>query len=150
MIVFGFYERIDGIIKLSELKERASMAGGFIIVAHPFRGFLTFGVGQLGLTLEKAMERPLFQWVDAVEVLNSKVTEKENAFSREVALGLALPATGGSDAHKVSEVGLYATFFPRNIRDEGDLVEALKNGNYRPVAFRKERGLRGVGSGRTL
>ena len=135
MIVFGFYERIDGIIKLSELKERGSKAGGFIIVAHPFRGFLTLGVGQLGLTPEKAMERPLFQWVDAVEVLNSKVTEKENAFSREVALGLALPATGGSDAHKVSEVGLYAPFFSRNIRDEGDLVEALKNGNYRPVAF---------------
>jgi hypothetical protein len=145
MIVFGFYERIDGIIKLSELRERVSKAGGFIIVAHPFRGFLTFGVGHLGLTPEKAMKRPLFQWVDAVEVLNSKVTEKENAFSLKVASGLGLPGTGGSDAHEVSQVGHYATAFSRDIRDEGDLVEALKSRVYRPIAYRKENGLRRVG-----
>jgi predicted metal-dependent phosphoesterase TrpH len=137
MVVFGLYKDIKGIVKLEDLREEVMKAGGFIIVAHPFRGFLTFGVGQLGLTPEKAMERPLFKCVDAVEVMNSKVTEKENSFAAKVAEGLGLPATGGSDAHEVSEVGIYATRFSRIIHDEKDLIEALKEGNYMPVAFKK-------------
>ncbi|MCP4667082.1 MAG: PHP domain-containing protein, partial [Deltaproteobacteria bacterium] len=111
MVVFGLYKDIQGIIQLKELREEVRRAGGFMIVAHPFRGFLTFGVGQLGLTPEKAMERPLLKMVDAVEVLNGKVTEQENRFASEVAAGLGLPVTGGSDAHEVDEVGVYATRF---------------------------------------
>jgi predicted metal-dependent phosphoesterase TrpH len=139
MLVFGFERAVDGIIKLEQLKGEVSEARGFIIAAHPFRGFLTFGIGKLGLTPEKAMEREMFRHVDGVEVLNSKVTAKENSFAREVAAGLGLPGTGGSDAHEVSEVGIYATRFPDGIRDERDLVEALKRGNYEPLAFKKER-----------
>ena len=115
MLVFGLEEDIKGIIDLEELRKKVLRAGAFIIAAHPFRGFLTFGIGQLGLTLEKAMLRPLFQHVDGIEVLNSKVSEKENQFSTRVAAGLALPGTGGSDAHEVEEVGIYATrFFDKN------------------------------------
>ena len=140
MLVFGLYKDIQGIIKLEDLRKEVDKVGGFIIVAHPFRGFLVFNVGQLGLTPEKAMERPLFKYVDAVEVLNGKVTEKENSFARKVAEGLGLPVTGGSDAHEVSEVGTYATVFPVSIKDENDLINALKTGNYSPIAFKKERG----------
>ena len=139
MLVFGLEEDIKGIIKLEALREKVLGASGFIIVAHPFRGFVIFGVGQLGLTPEKAMEKSLFKWVDAVEVLNSKVTEKENNLASIVADGLGLAATGGSDAHEVSEVGIYATQFSDIIKDEKDLIEALKNGSYSPIAFRKER-----------
>ena len=138
MVVFGLEKDIQGIITLEDLKKEVDQAGGFIIVAHPFRGFLTFGVGQLGLTPEKAMERPLFQSVDAVEVLNSKVTVKENAFAAQVAAGLNLPQTGGSDAHEVEEVGIYATRFAAAIRNETDLINALKTGKYVPVAFRRK------------
>ena len=137
MLVFGFDENIQGIIKLEELAEKVKKANGFIIVAHPFRGFLTFNVGELGLTPEKAMERPLFNYVDAVEVLNGKVTEKENGFAGQVAKGLGLPVTGGSDAHEVFEVGRYATRFFSKINDENDLVNALKTGDFEPVVFRK-------------
>lgn len=137
MLVFGFDKDIQGIIGLEELKSQVMDAGGFIIAAHPFRGFLTFNVGWLGLTPEKAMERPLFKLVDAVETLNGKVTEKENSFASEVAAGLGLPATGGSDAHEVHEVGAYATLFTVAIRNEIELIEALKKGDYSPIAFRK-------------
>ena len=140
MLVFGFDEDIQGVIRLDELRRKVLKTGGFIIAAHPFRGFLTFGIGQLGLTPEKAMERPLFQHVDAVEVLNSKVSDKENRFSSQVAAGLGLPGTGGSDAHEVEEVGVYATRFSDTITNEEELVEALKRGNYSPVAFRAEIG----------
>jgi hypothetical protein len=86
------------------------------------------------------MERPLFRWVDAIEVLNSKVTEKENAFAREVGEGLNLHLTGGSDAHEVNEIGIYATAFVGCIENEKQLIEALNDGGYSPVAYRKERG----------
>lgn len=140
MITFGLEEEIQGIIKLEDLRRKVLQAGGFMIVAHPFRGFLLFGTGHLGMTPEKAMERPLFRSVDAVEVLNGKVTERENATASEVAAGLGLPVTGGSDAHEVSEVGLCATRFFCAITNEEQLLEALKTGNYSPMAFRKERG----------
>jgi len=140
VVVFGLEKNIKGIIKLEELRQVVTKAGGFMIVAHPFRGFLTFNVGQLGLTPEKAMERFLFKQVDAVEVLNSKVTEQENSFASEVAVGLGLPTTGGSDAHEVTEVGIYATRFADLIEDEKGLIEALKGGDYSPVAFRREKG----------
>lgn len=139
MIVFGLDRSITGIIKLDELRDMVLKVDGFMIVAHPFRGFLTFGVGQLGLTPEKAMARPLFRSVDAIEVLNSKVTEKENGFASEVALGLGLPTTGGSDAHEVSEVGIYATQFSGFIKNETGLIEALRTGAYSPIAFRGNR-----------
>ncbi len=141
MLVFGLERDVRGIIKLQDLRREVLAAGGFLIVAHPFRGFLTFSGEQLGLTPEKAARRPLFQFVDAVEVLNGKVTAKENGFASSVAASLGLPATGGSDAHEVSEVGTYATRFFGEIRTEAELMRALKSKEYVPVAFRRETGV---------
>ncbi|MCD6272502.1 MAG: PHP domain-containing protein [Deltaproteobacteria bacterium] len=137
MLVFGLSRDIKGIIRLKDLRDEVDRAGGFLIAAHPFRGFLTFGIGELGLSAEKAMQRPLFKYVDALEVMNGKVTEKENLFAAEVAHGLGLPATGGSDAHEVSETGLYATRFLEKIKGERDLITALKSGKYMSVEYRK-------------
>jgi predicted metal-dependent phosphoesterase TrpH len=139
ILVFGLGKEIKGIIKLEELRAEVLAVGGYMIVAHPFRGFLVFNTGQLGLTPEKAMERALFRNVDAIEVLNGKVTESENDFAAEVAQGLGAPGTGGSDAHTVQEVGIYATRFSGIIRNEVDLVEALKGGNYDAVTFRNRQ-----------
>ena len=139
MLVFGMYKDIQGIIKLEDLKKEVLKADGFMIAAHPFRGFLVFGAGQLGLTAEKAKTRALFHFVDAIEVLNGKVTKNENKLAAEVAVGLKLPATGGSDAHEVYEVGKYATRFVSGISDEKELLAALKSGDYNAVTFRKER-----------
>ncbi len=139
VLVFGFDRDIKGIIRLEELNREVKKAKGFIIAAHPFRGFLIVGPGQLGLTLEKAMARKLFKFVDAIEVLNGKVTEKENNFALEVAQALKLPCTGGSDAHEIDEVGCYATCFDDEIETEIDLLHALKSGNFYPVIFKKSK-----------
>lgn len=136
ILVFGLEEDVREIVSLAELRRKVLAAGGFMIATHPFRGFLTFGIGHLGLTVEKAMERPVFKLVDAVEVLNGKVAEQENSFAAKVAQGLRLPATGGSDAHGAGEVGLYATRFPGPVQNEQDLIAALKKGDYSPVRLR--------------
>ena len=136
MLVFGFHEDIQGIIKLVELKKRVAAVEGFIVAAHPFRGFLTFGADDVGLTTEEAMAREMFQSVDGVETMNGKVTATENGLAQKVANGLGLSATGGSDAHDISTLGTYATAFERTINSERELLSALKNGRYQPVVFR--------------
>jgi predicted metal-dependent phosphoesterase TrpH len=138
VLVFGFETAVAGIVKLADLAPRVRQAGGYLIAAHPFRGFLTFGSDELGLTTEKAAARPMFRLVDALEVLNGKVTPDENAFSAKVAAALNLPATGGSDAHEVAEIGQYATRFSVAIHNESELIESLHSGRYTPVAYRKE------------
>jgi predicted metal-dependent phosphoesterase TrpH len=140
MLVFGLDEDIKGIISIESLRKKVVAANGFMIAAHPFRGFLTFDAAHLGMTPQKAMQNPLFKQVDALEVLNGKVTPRENQFAHQVAAGLNLPATGGSDAHEVSEVGRYATRFSRPIQNEAELVAALKSDHYAAVAYRKESG----------
>jgi predicted metal-dependent phosphoesterase TrpH len=138
ILVVGLEENIQGVIKLEYLREKVLKAQGFMIAAHPFRGFLTFGIGYLGLTPQKASLRPVFREVDAVEIMNSRVSEKENGFAAQVAEILGLPVIGGSDAHKPGEVGRYATRFADPIRNERDLIAALKKGHFSPVAFREQ------------
>jgi predicted metal-dependent phosphoesterase TrpH len=136
MLVFGMHENVQGIIKLEDLKQMVDNAGGYIIAAHPFRGFLIFNTSEIGLTVEKAMQRPALKMVHALEVLNGKVTKRENKFACQVAEGLNMPATGGSDAHDVDGVGKYATCFDVPIANENELVAALKSGAYSAVRFR--------------
>jgi hypothetical protein len=45
------------------------------------------------------------------------------------------PALGGSDAHLVERIGLFATEFRNTLRNERDFLEALRNGTFRPVAW---------------
>ncbi len=147
MLVFGMYQDVKGIINLGDLRKLVEAAGGFMIAAHPFRGFLVFNTSQIGMTVEKAMQRPVFQQVDAMEVLNGKVTRPENDFAAQVATGMKLPATGGSDAHAIGDVGRYVTCFRQRIENEEDLVTALRQGDYIPFMYRKfrQQGERDVG-----
>jgi len=142
MLVFGMYTDVKGIIKLTDLRKMVDEVDGFLIAAHPFRGFLVFNASQIGLTVEKAMQRSAYNQVHSLEILNGKVTEMENHFAGKVAAGLNLPATGGSDAHEISGVGKYATRFRHPIENEMELVRALKSGQYEPCAFRKESGFK--------
>jgi len=139
MVVFGLDEDIQGIIALKDLAEKVAAVDGFMIAAHPFRGFLAVSGDKLGLDVEKAANRPMFSLVDGVETLNSKVTVDENRFCGQVTKALDLPATGGSDAHIAAEVGVYATRFSRVIKNEEELIAALKAGDGVPVDFRNTK-----------
>jgi len=138
ILVFGIKEMpfYKGIVRLEDLRNLVKEAGGFMIAAHPFRGFLISGVESLGLTPEKAADRELFSFVDAVEVLNGRVNVGENIFTKRVSEICKLPGTGGSDAHETKEIGIYATYFEQKIKNEKELVEALKNGTYSACILR--------------
>ena len=133
ILVFGFYKDIKELLMIEELREEVKAAGGFMIAAHPFRGFKTFGIGQLQMTVEQACQRKALEFVDALEVGNGKLSLDENDMARKVAKTLDLPGTGGSDAHRVDEIGKWVTVFEKEIHDESELVQALHAGRYTAV-----------------
>ena len=130
ILVFGYPEDVKGVVALADLRLEVKKAGGLMIAAHPFRGFLLFGIAQLRLDVEQAARRPVFQNVDGVEVLNCKVTDPENEMARRVADRLGLTAVAGSDAHRLDEVGQCLTILEKDIRSERELVEELRAGRF--------------------
>ena len=131
VLVFGFYEDIKDLMMIQKLREKVQKAGGFMIAAHPFRGFKTFGIGQLQMTVEQAGKRKVFELVDAVEIGNGKLSQDENDMAGKVAEKHDLPGTGGSDAHRIDEIGTWVTVFEKDIANEQELLEALQAGKFR-------------------
>ena len=135
ILVFGFYEDIKELLIIQELRNKVTAAGGYMIAAHPFRGFKTFGIGQLQLTVEQACKRKVLEFVDAVEIGNGKLSPDENEMAGKVAEKLGLPGTGGSDAHRVDEIATWVTDFEKDIEDEGDLLRELHAGRFKAAQF---------------
>jgi hypothetical protein len=133
ILVFGLYKDIKELLMIQELSEEVKTAGGFMIAAHPFRGFKTFGIGQLQMTVAQACKRKVLEFVDAVEVGNGKLSPDENEMARKVSEQLDLPGTGGSDAHRVDEVGKWLTVFEKEIQNERELVQELHAGRFTAV-----------------
>ena len=130
ILVFGFYKDIKELLMIQELREEVQAAEGFMIAAHPFRGFKTFGIGQLQMTVEQASQRKALEFVDAIEIGNGKLTADENDMARKVAKILDLPGTGGSDAHRIDEIGTWITIFENDIQNEIELVQELRAGRF--------------------
>ena len=82
------------------------------------------------MTVEQACERKMFDFVDAIEVKNGKLSDDENDMAIKVAAQLGLPGTAGSDAHSLDEVGKWITEFEKEIQNEQELVEELRAGRF--------------------
>jgi predicted metal-dependent phosphoesterase TrpH len=138
-LVFGLEEEIKEVTTVQELRRKVDRAGSILIAAHPFRGFLMFGFSELHLSVEEAARREVFQYVDGLEICNSRVTDHENDLARQVAERLCLPGVGGSDAHASHEVGICVTEFLRPISNETDLIAELKARRFKVRRFRENQ-----------
>ena len=114
-----------------------------MILAHPFRYLFDLpGIYSQNLLFEnpadmpgspeEAARHPVFQLVHDVEVVNGANNETENRFAQGVAQVLGMPGTGGSDAHSVNGLGKGSTLFPGDIRNQRDLLDAIRAGEYLP------------------
>ncbi len=126
ILVFGYDRDLKGVVPVQDLRKEVEPAGGLMIAAHPFRGFLLFGITQLQLDVEQGCKRAVFQHVDGLEIHNCKVTDPENDMARRVAERLGLLGVAGSDAHRLDEVGRCVTVFEREVRTERELIEELR------------------------
>jgi len=130
ILVFGYDRDVKGVVPIQELRKGVEEVGGLMIAAHPFRGFLLFGISQLQLDVGQACKRAVFQHVDGLEIQNCKVTDPENDMARRVSGRLGLLGVAGSDAHRLDEVGRCVTKFEREVRTERELIEEIRAGRF--------------------
>jgi len=136
ILVIGLDRYMPGIRWAEELRRVAREAGGYMIAAHPFRHYFQRvhwereGWEPFDLAPGQAARLPLFELVDAIEVLNGGNNERENLYALEVAQALGKPGIGGSDAHSDQGVGIYTTVFEKRLETEEELLCELKAGRF--------------------
>jgi predicted metal-dependent phosphoesterase TrpH len=142
IVVFGLDRFVYGMHRMHELARMAEAADAVMIAAHPYRRQLPFELrheGDWTDALERAIANPALTHVTAIETHNGRGSDRENAFSAEIATRLNLPTTGSSDAHERKDVGRAATEFDRGITNLNDLISELKAGRFKPAVLRSAR-----------
>jgi len=135
-LAFGIDRYVYGMHRISELARLVEDAGGALIAAHPYRRQLPFHLrhdGDWSEALERALANPAYRHVGAMEALNGRGSERENAFAAELCDRLGLPAVAASDAHQRDDVGRCATRFERAVTDVSDLIRELRAGRFQTV-----------------
>lgn len=137
-LVFGLDKYVFGMHRASFTRRLVEEVGGVMILAHPYRRHFTSATDEDDYfpAVERACANPAFLLADAVEVLNGRSTQSQNAFSRDVQRRLNLRAAGGSDAHSLSDLGTCATAFERPIRNPQEFLAEVKAGRFRAADLR--------------
>ncbi len=142
MLVFGLNGPAGVFSKAKDLRQAVKQVGGVMIVAHPFHrtfdrrfptSFQPAIIPNPPETPDEAANLPVFELVDEVEVINAGCSDFENFFALQVARCLGMRGTGGSDAHSEHGLGRDITVFPYAIKSVGELIEALKTGQFYPA-----------------
>jgi predicted metal-dependent phosphoesterase TrpH len=94
-------------LEMEEIIRRARKFKTVIIFPHPFCGIYT-GI-QNSYFSEDRRER-IFPTVDGVEVINSENMNKSNLRSALLGFNLGKGITGGSDGHRISQMGKVVTY----------------------------------------
>jgi predicted metal-dependent phosphoesterase TrpH len=139
IIAFGIDRYVFGMHRARELASYVESADGVLVAAHPYRRQMPWfsrSDDEYQAALDKARRNPAYQYVQALEELNGRGSEKENEFSRRLCAMMALPGTAGTDSHAISDIGKCATYFERDIRDERELIAEVKSGRFYAVDMR--------------
>lgn len=133
ILVFGLHKSVLNVYRVEELRELVDEAGGVMIAAHPFRYVLFDHFNHVNhvVSVEEASKRPVFQFVDAVEVYGSMSSVTEGNLAAQVSDYLKLGATAGSDSHAILQVGQCFTIFENRIGSEQELIAEIKQGRCR-------------------
>jgi len=96
---------------------------GFLALAHPLRF-----TGRVNIDIKQYPPH-------ALEVYSHNTHPRSVPRIRELAEALDVPLLANSDAHYASEIGDYYNLLEEEPSDERELIEMLKAGAFRPVAF---------------
>ena len=107
----------DPILALQHFQEM----GGACIAAHPTHAAIPFD------------DRILQMSFEALEVQSTNLKGNEQRLAVRLAENLKKPVVACSDAHRIEDVGAYATAFEDPIYSRSDLLAALKSGRFRPI-----------------
>jgi len=136
MLVFGLNIDFTSLLQLGDLQEMVTAAKGFMVYAHPFRGLPEVTISDLEAALGIALGKVDITRLDAVEGRNGRHKDIYNQPALEMAARYNLKTTGGSDAHRVDEIGTCVTVFERSITTDAELLNELKAGRFTSGHFR--------------
>ena len=107
-------------IHLKDLCGEVHAQGGVIVAAHPYRWGQDFD--------EILRQEPL---LDGIEIMSSNMDNKLRQRARACHAHHQQPwaRLGNSDGHQLPVVGCCYTVFPEPIRDQTDLLEAIRQAN---------------------
>ena len=135
-LVFGLERYEFGVHKPRILRQLVDKYGGVMIAAHPYRRRFLADPGRepqaRAEMLERAVADDYFQLCDAIEGVNGRGLPEENGFAQDLGAALGLKSTGGSDAHRLPQLGTVATRFERPVRCLDDLIGEIKAGRFWP------------------
>ncbi|MBE7518537.1 MAG: PHP domain-containing protein [Thermoflexaceae bacterium] len=145
ILSFGIDKYVFGMHRSRELASYVEKSDGVMVAAHPYRRQMPWfsrDEDEYQAALEKASRNPAYQFVQALEEVNGRGSEKENEFSRRLCDMMNLGGTGGTDSHAISDIGKCATYFERPVRDERELIAELKAGRFYAVDLRSGQPVR--------
>jgi len=126
-LVFGVDRSLGSTRSAEDLIEIVHTMGGVVIAAHPYKPSRTrvgyYGLGDACTNLG----------LDAVELGHPDHEEGSMIYGARLLASKNIPATGGSDAHRLSAIGSYITECSGDVVSEKDLVEAIRSGQVRPL-----------------
>lgn len=125
IIAFGIDEYPPERVSAQEFIDIVQAQGGVCFAAHPFRN------NNRGLEENLKVVKGL----DGIEVLNGSTPFEPNKKAVDYARELGKAMLGSSDCHVIEKSGIYATYFPREIRTVEELIQAIKNHECRPAYY---------------
>lgn len=123
IVAFGIEEYPKERVSAQAFIEEVNRQGGICFSAHPFRN------NNRGLAPNLCYVKGLH----GVEVLNGSTLPQANCLAADYAKRLNLVCVGSSDCHIPEKVGVYATYFPNEVRTMEEFVTAFRRDELRPV-----------------
>lgn len=110
--------KIPAGIGVKEMCQEVHHQGGAVIAAHPYRWNQNFDE-----ILEQVRPK-----IDGIELMSVNMDADLRQRAAALMENRAWAGCGNSDAHKEEDIGSCYTQFPRRLRDQRDLIEALRTG----------------------
>ncbi|MFO7570365.1 MAG: PHP domain-containing protein [Smithellaceae bacterium] len=125
-LVFGLGRSVTETLSAEKLVETVHAEGGILIAAHPYklsRGGRShyYGAGDLIYRLN----------IDGIELCHPDHSDLAMRKVRQAMDTMKVPGTGGSDAHKILNIGSYVTLFEKPIANEEDFLNEIRAGRVR-------------------
>jgi len=122
-LIFGVKHSLTGRHSAAELVELVHKQNGIVIAAHPYK-LSRRGKSHYYGAGDKIYHLPL----DAIELYHPDhsalaVTKVQKAMGK-----LGIPGVGGSDAHKIFDIGACVTLFEKTITSEIEFIEEIRRG----------------------
>lgn len=127
-LVFGMNKSMGSDFPAKELVQRVHGEGGILIAAHPYK-WSRFGRNRYYGAGDRVYELEL----DGIELYHPDHDEEALEKVRQAMNKLALPGTGGSDAHQVHEIGLCLTVFENGVENEEDFIREIRAGRIEAI-----------------